>query len=35
MNARRRLGVNHDLEPNLYQFDGYFKYKHPQTGKFH
>lgn len=35
MNARRRLGINHDLEPNLYQFDGYFKYKHPQTGKFH
>lgn len=33
--ARRRQGQHHDLEPNLYHYDGYYKYKHPGTGKFH
>lgn len=35
MNARKRKDRNRNLERNLYAQNGYYKYKHPQTGKFH
>ncbi|MDX1538866.1 tyrosine-type recombinase/integrase [Arsukibacterium sp.] len=35
MNARKRKERNRNLERNLYAQGGYYKYKHPQTGKFH
>ncbi|QEW06322.1 tyrosine-type recombinase/integrase [Nitrincola iocasae] len=35
MAARIRSNKNRDLEPNLYESGGYYKYRHPQTGKYH
>jgi integrase len=35
MAARRRSGKNQDLEPNLHEHGGYYKYRNPQTGKYH
>jgi integrase len=35
MAARRRSDKNRDLEPNLHESGGYYKYRHPQTGKYH
>ncbi|MCP8687718.1 phage integrase Arm DNA-binding domain-containing protein [Marinobacterium sedimentorum] len=35
MAARRRSNKNRDLEPNLHEYGGYYKYRHPQTGKYH
>ena len=33
--ARRRSPKRRDLEPNLYEYNGYYKYRHPQTKKMH
>lgn len=33
--ARTRQARNRDLPPNLYQHHGGYRYRHPQTGKFH
>ncbi|SEG22044.1 phage integrase Arm DNA-binding domain-containing protein [Marinobacterium lutimaris] len=35
MAARKRSRQKRDLEANLYETGGYYRYKHPQTGKFH
>ena len=35
MNARKRLAKNRKLEANVYELRGYYRYKHPITGKFH
>lgn len=35
MNARKRKERYRNLERNLYEQDGYYRYKHPQTGKYH
>lgn len=35
MAPRKRSEKNRDLEPGLYEQRGYFRYRHPQTGKYH